>query len=1118
MKKLLLLFALAVIARADTPVITGCGVFDLGSRAVSMQWVTDEPGSLTKSRIDYDFLSSITSGTVPTTLDYRVHARGTSETSASATQRGARVHKLYPGVKVYVNCMSRDATSNWSDSFLCLRTCTNCGPSGTDANYFRTDSQLNCDAIGQPPYFTTPADSSTAPVAPEPPIHEGDTTPPAITGDSNTIAAGCTNFQLLVNQSADAANNGAGSVEEILIPPDEVCRPEQESSAAGSNLDQYSFPDALPGRVVIRSSADPELCPSENIRTDPSFYSACTAKFEYNKNDLRDLKNHVFHFSSGSDVGGYYFENPSISPPPLDEISKLSMTVTAVNTTTDVITVNSTTGLENGDIVVVNLAGEGVLGGDGPARACHISGNTLKLERVRSNFCNQTDVNLVGTYDGSGGTIARWIAQPVAAWQNTTPLRATVTGHGMGNYPEDPITGGTTNTLTVSGATGTGYQIAAGNAVWISGTDGPNSATCNGLRLVSSFVTTTITLSTAGTNCASVTTGNVRRIIGLSTFNTSDADLGIYDPKVYYFHVIDANTLEFPEIGTQGTVTTPGYITMEPPVIPDIVGRPDPTGGADGRKQDITFDRALVVFPFPWRVHTFLGIANTTRMQLVNSWVDIRLWQRLNKLNRVGCVAPTCIDGVTDAGTTGSAYVAYMFGIQDWQFRNTTVTGSSDFFLDSGGVSTPSFDVSYKWITQFRPDTRASYHANSDGHLYRETYCIEMKTGYRISFYGNYHRGCRVDFSKNGATIEFSDVASATTTMFRVADVDMQYITIADSAGGIYLPSADGHQEGLMGVKQRFRFNHILLANLDYQTYKDPQWLGDGAGGFGFGFLGGITHVNLSNVTYFSKRARQPFPIYFGEQGGSAVQIQNNLFGITEGDNTGFQFTNDAASGGNAVPAADFSGGQDSFESIFLKGPTADPDSLFTGNFYLPLIESSSGSNFSGKFVDTDTASTLCRHEAAALALMDWDDVGTNVVGTTDNPCLESASTRTTAVFGATGWEPTGSYVGKGASPAAMNDPQGWVSNIAITENSSTSVTISWRAPNTLGCTVDLTHTTLDFSNAANITRQTDAGGTQDQSETFTGLSELTAYRARIGCQNAEPFVWARPFTTGGVP
>jgi hypothetical protein len=120
--------------------------------------------------------------------------------------------------------------------------------------------------------------------------------------------------------------------------------------------------------------------------------------------------------------------------------------------------------------------------------------------------------------------------------------------------------------------------------------------------------------------------------------------------------------------------------------------------------------------------------------------------------------------------------------------------------------------------------------------------------------------------------------------------------------------------------------------------------------------------------------------------------------------------------------------------------------------------------------------------------------------------CPDSLADRELIALEDDAWVPKAAYSGKGADIPAVEDAQGWVTGISLAGDAD-SITVSYHAPTTTGCYVQLGRFSTDWAgtfsvaNLANITSWTqDASASQAQSVAFTSLPALTKHYYRIAC------------------
>jgi hypothetical protein len=681
----------------------------------------------------------------------------------------------------------------------------------------------------------------------------------------------------------------------------------------------------------------------------------------------------------------------------------------------------------------------------------------------------------VGTYT-SGGKLRRWIALPVSSISNTTPVELTISSHGIGNFPDMTISSGSGAVITVSG-TPNEYQINSNTAVYVQGTA---SGTCNGIWRAT-VSGSNITL--AGASCGGVSSGTVRRLRAFSVFGTSDEDLGAGEPKVWYFDVPDANRIRLLNSTAQGAVATPGWITWEPDLVSQGITRIDDNTFHD----DLTYDRLILHYPFPWRQNSGMDGSINRRLQLVDSWLQGERWHRVD---------PTTgsIEALPSVSTHTSIHLTRSM---DVQIRNTAFMRTPFLFADTVGGAANS-DMTVEGNLLWNPDAVV---AKSNGHYYRHTFCLEFKSCEACAINGNHFKGCRADFNASGSTVNLQNVGTgSSTTDATIRDVEIGYNTIERSAG--FLQVAQFNTQAAFRrilPTERIYVHDNLIVNLDSQIYCESTECSLGSPLFQI--WDGVEDLIITRNTVHIARSARPHLINCINIRGQGVAITKNIFVATEGGTSNdLGVRADLPSSNRELPAPTQTTGAAAFGECFLRGTGPDPLSTFSDNVIIPGLESSQGGSYAVKAASTDTAQTLCVHEAIGHSTLSGFS-GLQFVGSTATPCNESLNTRLNLAFESGTWRPKSAYAGYGADIDVLRDEQN--ENGAVTVEATTNqATIAWTAPDTDACSVDLTHTTLDFSVAANITRLTYSGSpSKSQSVVFGGLGAGTEYAYRISCK-----------------
>jgi hypothetical protein len=1084
MKRLALLLLFAASAWGAPPTIGNCFV-DAGDRSMRLLCILSVGHANYKFRILYDY------DQVSLDRAIRIGASGGS----TSTVRNMRIGGLTPDTDVFFSPIVTDTDgTTWTSPLTCPVNCTNCTSSDNalfaDNNALgEGHSGISC-VSGELMRFHTKVLDTCAdgpPCKPTAPSHAGLTSAPAITGTSSTVAAGCTNYQALLDARAAAAAGG-GTVEEIKIPANEVCRPENETTPR----DRYDYPNACPGMVVVRSAADLKLLPPAGAM-QLKFFKPHLGKIGLNVSDMTDLRVSQNEFDGGSGSGCWYFENIAQVAPDLDEWTPLTLAVTDINPSTEFVSVADASALANEDIVVVNLTGTGVRNGYGPMRVCSKSGNTFQLAEGTS--CGAGAKNLVGTY-GAGGVIRRWpVALPISAISDTTPVELTITAHGIGNYPDMTIDSGTGATVTVSGTPGE-YQIGTGTTVYVQGT---GNGSCDGIR--SASVSGSV-LTLSGASCGGVSAGTVRRLRAFVVFGTSDDDLGGEYGKTSYFDVTGTDTIELLQSAAQGTVAEPGWITWEPELMGSAFSRVDDSQTL----ASLTFDRVLLDYSFPYRASSPFNIPTVNKFQIINSWIEGQRWHLTDPVTGN---LQTLISNQFDFPT-------WLTRSSDVQVRNTAWLPQPFLFADTtGGAS--NLDMTIEGNVLWNPEAVVN---KAVGLYYRQTFCIEIKSCERCVIRGNHLKGCRVDFAGAGNAISLQNVGSSSGSIdATIQDVEVAFNSVERSSGFLQI-SEFNTQESRRRIRttERIWVHDNLIARLDSQRYTE---VADSSQASPLLMVWDVVEdlIFTRNTAHIERQAR-PQLMDCVNQRGSGVAITKNFFVTSEGGNsTQIGVTSQLPGSNTELPAPVETDGSAAFAECFTRGVAADPLSTFSDNKIIPGLESSPSGVYATKASSTDTADTKCVHELIADPTM-TTFTGLDFIGTTDEPCNESLNTRLDLAFEPGGFVPAAAYAGYGAGQGdAFEDAAYHVGPVTLSGDND-QINAAFHAAQALACSMTIapwnTDLATSFASAGAISRF-NGSDAQSQNISAVSLSPATRYVLYIaggGCRRAQ---WG-DVTTAGSP
>jgi len=1077
----LLVLALSWAASAATPTITGAHVKYKSDRSAAVCWVTDQLTPNTHASLGYDFEGD--------NIDW---VSGVVVDEVGTNNRRCRdLTDLVPSGTLYVTPRSRDNTSNWSVDFTCTGTCTNCG--SVDASFFADSSGLDCDGIGEFPNFTMDALVECAggpPCEPTAPSHSGLTACPAITGSTHTVAAGGGDFDTQLAAAESAASSG-GTVEEVIVPAGVAIRSrDQTTPTARFTLDAI----ANGGWVVIRPDSDPKLLPPAGTMIDPSYF-AHMGRFEFNTsmNDNDSGNAILWNASDNSAARGYCFENILMTSPPVGELNVISVAITAINTSTDVLTGDDLTGLQNGMVVYPDLAAAGLTNSNGGAarQICSISGSTFKLSgiSVGQTSCGNT-LDLQGSSCASDcGSLQHWIAKEIESISNTTPVEVTITGHGLANFKPSTIDGSSAATnVTISDAA----LFSTGHAVYI---DSTGVSTCNGTWIAGTIAGSTVPLtprlgSVTAADCTGVTSGNIRFLMALSIVGTTDPDVGQYRPVNHAFFVSGANTIVLPNLAAQGTVTG-GTLYFDSQTLESWFRLP--TSAGQTPMSDIVCDRCAAYLP-PWFKQN--GVVNAPRIQrfsFVNGWTEAAFWSRINP---VSGQEQAIQDLLAD-----DAYRAFVLSMgSDIQLRNNMMLPQPFVFFDT--PSTPgSTDITVNQNVQFIPDWAIFSHPDFGGFKHGITFVNEMKDADRFEFVGNYLKGCFSVRDASQVCMNFSGIGRTDTTLGWTRDIRISHNTF-DRVGGAVKVASDGAQINMHGPIERILIEHNLAIDVNDSDYDGLASLT--AGKFFFQ-LGNALDVIGRRNTYWPRKVTQPFAWQFGGSRSQGGLFNDNLTLATEGSFDAIGIEQYLAV--SSLPTPTQAAGAAAIAEHWKRGTSADPLTDFSSNVWVPGIQNSPSGTYTTKRASVDPTDTVSVDDASGRTALDM--TGNVFVGSTtpcSGTCPDSLADRELIALEDGTWVPKAAYSGKGADIPSVEDTQGWVTGISVAGDAD-SLTISYHAPTTTGCFVQLGRFSTDWAgtfsvaNLANITSWTqDASASQAQSVAFTSLPALTKHYYRIAC------------------
>jgi hypothetical protein len=428
----------------------------------------------------------------------------------------------------------------------------------------------------------------------------------------------------------------------------------------------------------------------------------------------------------------------------------------------------------------------------------------------------------------------------------------------------------------------------------------------------------------------------------------------------------------------------------------------------------------------------------------------------------------------------------------------------ADFADSASGGRVEVDDLFIEQNLLWNPDWTVESAGSYRNHFFRRALEIEIKSaGARSSIQGNYFKGWVSDFQQTAPAIEIDHIGSNSTLPNGPNHMAIEYNVFdrGDSALQLISPFDAGGRGAhkLFNFTEKIRFAHNLVVRTD--TIKYRSGLAGNATGRLITATSGYRDFVIERNTVVPERTDNGQILDLGNHRSSGLQVKDNILGFTEGANTNLMGVfQDQASG--QIPAETEDGGYAAFQEFNVRGTGTDPLSEWTGNIALPMLKQSNVGTYSVKAASSNPADTHCQ---SSLSVQDKVlNLPQTYVGNTNSPCNQSLNDRLALLFESGTFEPAATYSGKGADLGALADAQGLPGPVTVTANSS-SVTLSFHAPTTAACPVDLTPWSgawaASWDNAGSITRAQDPSPDQEQVVSFGGLNPNTTYAYRGHCK-----------------
>jgi hypothetical protein len=388
----------------------------------------------------------------------------------------------------------------------------------------------------------------------------------------------------------------------------------------------------------------------------------------------------------------------------------------------------------------------------------------------------------------------------------------------------------------------------------------------------------------------------------------------------------------------------------------------------------------------------------------------------------------------------------------------------------------------------------------SNGLRYGHRQPLEWKSGQRIKIDGNIFNN---NFSEDNPNAVF--IAMTPRSEGYVTDVDITHNSFLNGPGGIDVCLPIDSYEPQSKPCQRVRVQDNLFSLHNGWTYFAPDATSVRYGWIWHGGYGSEDFIANRNTILDNRGTATEFLHWVGYF-AEGVSVTNNIL-----------FTSDARNGiqpewNATIGAASCSGlnAKAAADCMFVQ-PVGTPKYTMKGNILVPSWTNSqvpSGATDPGTICTAfgGTFSSTCSGGVMPNLIL-GADVPTRIANVhwNNEPVDMRLHNNSPGISGATPKLSTDG-LDVGADMDAIAVAQGAVSNVRVRAIATTTATVSFLAPDTFGCTVDVTS-----NNFGTWTRFTNAGGGRVQDVNISGLTTGTAYRAVVNCAAQQPTV---SFTT----
>jgi hypothetical protein len=392
--------------------------------------------------------------------------------------------------------------------------------------------------------------------------------------------------------------------------------------------------------------------------------------------------------------------------------------------------------------------------------------------------------------------------------------------------------------------------------------------------------------------------------------------------------------------------------------------------------------------------------------------------------------------------------------------------------------------------------------ALSNGRFYSMRQFFEGKEWGVARINGNtfYNAFC-TNYSGRGYFIAFSSLGGQ---YVRNSDFEVGYNTFDSGcqAFQIFSNESGSAQWSLVNSPQlqmRIWFHDDVVTNIDRfgqstsNTFpKSGTYATPGDNGSFFSLQNGVSDLTVQHLYVGPPKGSSPNFCLYVYNPAEGHAFQNSIFSYSNDDNNNGCWTSGYASGANPSPSTP--GGAAVVGNVpvnLLWGPN-----VFLGGWQnsASLTEMTSGNittqaaAWSTPAGSTFAAGNTIAARAAAIGFQKYANSGGNYALLSNSPYISGGASRAS------------DGLDMGPNYLAICIQQGCVQNVRVRSLGGTSAIVSFVAPDSTGCTVDVSTNGL-----ATFTRAVNSGGSRVQDVSLSGLTTETTYMYRVNCSVQQP-------------